>query len=762
MPATLIALHFVTALVAPVAAKRLGPRVFLLCAVAPAVTLVAVMTQATGIVDGDAVEQTIRWVDGLGLELGFRLDALGLVMVALVSGIGVLIFAYSRWYFSPQAHLGRFAAVLTAFSGSMLGLVVANDLLTVFLFWELTSVTSYLLIGHNDTDEEARSAALAALLVTGLGGLAMLAGFVILGEIGITSLSALVEHPPSGALAGAGAALLLVGAFTKSAQAPFHFWLPGAMAAPTPVSAYLHSATMVKAGVYLVARAAPGFAHTIAWWRPVVIGVGATTMLIGGYRALRQHDLKLLLAFGTVSQLGFIMLLVGTGDPHVAFAGIVVLFAHGLFKAALFLTAGIVDHQAHSRDIRLLSGLARVMPATFVTAALAVASMAGVIPLLGFIAKEEALASLLDGHFGGTGAALTAVVAGSVLTTAYGARYLWGAFATKPERGPAYDVEAPKPALLAPAALLAVASLVFGLAPRLVSPLLSAAGGNLYPELRDTKLYLWHGFNTALLLSVVALGVGLVLFGARRAVELGQERLHWPFGAHDGYRASIRALARTAGTVTGVMQNGSLPAYLLVILTTATVLPGVVLVSQVALPDEVVVADSALQGLVAGLVLGMAVATALARRRLHAVLSLGAAGFGVAVLFLIEGAPDLALTQLLIEMLSVAVFVLVLRHLPERFEPVPWRAGQIVRALVAGTAGVFVTIFSLTAAAERVHPPISDEIVRRALPEAGGRNVVNTILVDFRGFDTLGEITVLAVAALGIASLVLAGRGSHR
>ncbi|HVM02541.1 MAG TPA: hydrogen gas-evolving membrane-bound hydrogenase subunit E, partial [Acidimicrobiales bacterium] len=735
------------------------PRVLLLCAAAPAATLAWAATRAGGVLDGEAVSQQVGWVPGLGLAVDLRLDGFGLLMLGLISGAGVAIFAYGRWYFPAGRDIGVFAGVITAFSGSMLGVVLADNLLLLYVFWELTSITSYLLIGTEHEKGSARSAALQAILVTGAGGLAMLAGFVLLGQAaGTYSLSAIVADPPRGGMAGAGVALVLLGAFTKSAQVPFHSWLPGAMAAPTPVSAYLHSATMVKAGVYLVARLAPAFAGAVGFWRPVVLTVGLATMLLGGWRALRQHDLKLLLAFGTVSQLGFMVVLLGAGHPDLTFAGAALVLAHGLFKAVLFMVVGIVDHQAHSRDLRRLHDLGRRMPVVAAVAAVAAASMAGLPLLLGFLSKEAAYEALL--HSGG--AVVTAgVVAGSVLTFAYGARFLWGAFAAKPEPLTADvvgDVRPPRPGFVVPSAVLAALTVALGLVPAPAGALARGAARSLDPRVEAPKLVLWHGFTTALLLSVVTVAAGVVVFARRAQVERLQARLAWRFSAQGGYEGVLHGLNRVADRTTGVVQNGSLPIYVGVILLTAVVVPGWALVAGSGLPSGLVVADSPLQVLVAGIVVAGAVACALSHRRFAAVLLLGSVGFGVAVLFVIQGAPDLALTQLLVETLALIIFVLVLRHLPERFDPPAWRVGTALRLALAGAVGAFVTFFALVAGAARTAPPPSAELVERALPDGGGRNVVNVILTDFRAFDTMGEITVLTVAALGIATLVRAGR----
>ncbi len=735
---------------------------FFLCALAPAATVAWAVAQAGAVLDGEVVTSSFAWVPGLGVDLDLRLDAFSLLMVALVSGVGVLVLVYSRWYFPPQAGLGRFAGTLTAFAGSMLGLVLADNLLLVYVFWELTSVTSYLLIGFEDHKGSARAAALQAILVTGVGGLVMLAGFVLLGEAaGTYSLSGLLSDPPSGGAVPVALVLVLVGAVTKSAQVPFHFWLPGAMAGPTPVSTYLHSATMVKGGVYLVARLAPAFA-TVGLWRPLILGLGLASLFLGGYRALRQHDVKYLLAYGTISQLGLMMVLFGVGIPEATLAGAALLVAHGAFKAALFMVVGVIDHQAHTRDLRVLDGLGRRLPWLAAVAAVSAASMAGLPLLFGFVAKEAAYEAFLHDSLALGSLVLAGVVAGSALTVAYSARFVWGAFAAKaPSEGSIEtvgpDVASPPSGFVVPATILAGITVVLGVAPGLVGPLVYGAAAALDPAVESGTLAVWHGINPALILSVLTVTGGVLLFVARRWVARVQDALPVVPGADDTYRGVLIGLNRLADAVTGFFQNGSLPVYLGVILTTAVVLPLPALLGA-PFPEELVVAESLGQAAVALLVVAAAVGAVASRRRFPAVLYLGAVGYGVAVLFIIQGAPDLALTQLLVETLSVVIFVLVLRHLPDRFQRMPWKLGRGARLAVAGGVGTFVAAFALVAGAARQEPSISSAFLDRALPDAGGRNVVNVILVDFRGFDTLGEVTVLTVAAFGIFSLVRACR----
>ena len=758
----LLGAHALLAAVA-LAWPRAGRHAPLLCALAPAAVLAWVAWQAGPVLDGRPVVEQTAWVPQLGLELTFRLDAFGLLMTLLVAGVGALALLYSRWYFAPdRPDLGRFCGWLTAFAGAMLGLVLADNLFLLYVCWELTSVTSYLLIGFEDERVEARRAALQALLVTSLGGLAMLAGLVLLGQAaGTWSLHELLARPPRGAAAEAGLALVLVGAFAKSAQVPLHGWLPAAMAAPTPVSAYLHAAAMVKAGVYLVARLAPAFA-SVGFWRPAVVGVGLASMLVGGWRALRQHDLKLLLAHGTVSQLGFLMVLFGLGLPEATAAGVALLLAHALYKATLFLVVGVVDHQAGTRDLRRLTGLGRRLPVLAAAAVAAAASMAGLPPLLGYLAKEEAYDALWG--TGGTLAlvALAGVVAGSVLTVAYSARFLHGGFAGPP--GAASGVPRPAAGFVAPAATLAAAGVVLGVAPALASELLVPAAGALDPAAPAEGLALWHGLTPALGLSALTVAAGAGLFVGRAGVATAQARLALARGVEEAYRAGMLALLRGAARVTGVVQSGSLPVYLGTILLTVLALPGVALAGGVlgwpagARLAGLEFADSPVQPAVGLLLAAAAVGAAVARRRLAAVVLLGAVGYGAAVLFVVQGAPDLALTQFLVETLSLVAFVLALRHLPDRFTHRHWRLGRASRVVISAGVGLFVAAFALLARGARSGAAVSGAYLEQAEPEAGAANVVNAILVDFRGFDTFGEVTVLTTAGLGVVSMVVLGR----
>ena len=770
--------------------SRLGPRVFLVAALAPLWTLGWAAWAAVRLGDSGPWTESHTWVEGLSVTIDLRLDWFSLVMVLLVGGVGLCVFVYAASYFHKGPEVPRTAAVLLLFAGAMFGLVCSDNLFLLFTFWELTSITSFLLIGTDDTKAGARSAALHALLVTGGGGLAMLAGFVLIGQAaGTYSLQEILSSPPSGTTVTVGLVCVLAGALTKSAQVPFHSWLPGAMAAPTPISAYLHSATMVKAGVYLVARFAPAFA-AVGPWRWIVLGSGCASMALGGYRALRQHDLKLVLAYGTVSQLGFLMILFGAGLPDLAFAGCVLLIAHAAFKASLFLTVGIVDHQTHTRDLRSLSGLGPRWPVVATAALLAAASMAGVPPLLGFIAKELALDGLLADGTPYQWALLTVVVVASMLTFAYSARFVWGAFGPADAHHEAEqelvgsDAPHPSAAFAAAPVVLAGLGLLFGVVPALLSPLVEDAYGSFGFEEPPYYLSLWHGFTLPLALSALVIVGGVVLFLGRARVERWQSAAPHVPSALGAYERIIKGLLGGSDRVASIVQNGSLPVYLSVLLLTLVVVPGVPLVANGGPDVWPSWIDSPVQLAIAAIMVVAAVAAAVSRRRFAAVLLLSAVGYGMAALFIVQGAPDLALTQLLIETLGTVAFVLVLRHLPDGFAPMVVPGRKVLPAAIGTLVGVFVFYFALSASSISGTPnpdpglavsdakeevaggetrtgadlTVSEEYLVRSYPEAEGKNIVNVIVVDFRGFDTLGEIAVLVIAALGIWSLVLVGR----
>ncbi|MDR7083542.1 multicomponent Na+:H+ antiporter subunit A [Arthrobacter ginsengisoli] len=788
---TVLAVHFAVAAVAPFLFRRFGRNSFYALAAVPAGSFAWLILQhgavysdagttSTGATVGPGVAEVLPWIPELRIELAFRMDALAWVMSLLVLGVGALVLVYCARYFKDKDdYLGGFGAQLLAFAGAMFGLVTADDLLLLFIFWELTTVLSYLLIGYARTRLSARRSALQALVVTTAGGLSMLVGLIILGfNAGTYRISAILELAPAlvtGPAAGPVAAavvLILIGAITKSALVPFHFWLPGAMAAPTPVSAYLHAAAMVKAGIYLVARLAPGFAET-APWLPMVLGLGLATMLVGGWRALRQTDIKLILAYGTVSQLGFLTMIVGLGQPDAALAGLALLLAHGLFKATLFLVVGIIDHQAGTRDIRKLSGVYRSSRALAVVAAIGAASMAGIPPLAGFVAKESVFEAFV--HYSTDAASpwglviLVGVVLGSILTFAYSARFMWGAFAVKPgvETTPFKPIQ---PAFLAAPAVLSLLTIVYGLWPAPVDAWIQPYAALFVPAGEDPAaatghLALWHGLTPALGLTAITFALGLVMFYTRDAVARLQGLVPAWIDGDRSYQLTIGALDDTAVWITGRTQRGSLYFYLSVILTVAFVLPLTALVlADQPLPADLYFIDpnAPLQIVVgAGIVIG-ALAAVRANKRFLAVLMVSVTGYGIALMFALQGAPDLALTQMLVETIILVAFVLAMRSLPAELRDRTGGKYRVIRVIIGAGFGITMVFVAIYALGARVAAPVSLEFPKLAYEGGGGLNIVNVTLVDIRAWDTFGEISVLALAATGVASLIFVrGRGDR-
>lgn len=734
-----------------------------LAVVPPLVTLGFAAWVAPDVLGGEPWSASLRWVPGLDLSVDLVVDGLGLLMVLVVSGIGLAIALYSGSYFAPSATSARTAGLLVLFAGAMLGLVTAEHVVILYVCWELTSILSWLLIGQRHTDPAARAAATQALVVTGAGGLALLGGLVILArEAGTWSLVELLAEPPGSATAGAGLALVVVGIVTKSAQYPFHAWLPGAMVAPTPVSAYLHSATMVKAGIYLALRFAPAFAHLDAW-RPAVLAIGLVTMIAGGLRAVRQDDLKLLLAMGTVSQLGFLFVLTGTGFEDATIAGVTLLVAHALFKATLFLVVGIVDHQAHTRSrtelaaLRLGDGWTAVRICAVVTAA----SMAGIPLLAGFIAKEEAYDAFLH-HAGAVGTVgIVGIVAGSVLTMAYSLRFAAVFWRQAPHD--ANRVQAPSTAFAAPVYALTALTVAAGLVPAaVIGALVDAAAGDLLGVEAASKLALWHGVNGALVLSAVTIAAGVLLWRVNERFVRATARVAPPIDGQRGFQLVLDGLFDLARGTTTRIQTGSLPRYVGVVLLVVVGGPAVVALSTMSMPELPDPTTAPIQLVLATFIAGAALTTTIVPRRLGAVVVLGAVGYGMAGLFVVQGAPDLALTQFAIETLTIVAFVLVLRQLPARFGPGDRRAGRARRIALAAAVGAGVFVLVLSVSGETPSTPAADLAVEQAQPEAGGRNIVNVVLVDFRGLDTLGEISVLLVAAVGVTTLARVGRRPPR
>jgi multicomponent Na+:H+ antiporter subunit A len=757
--------HAVATALAPLLVYRWGRMAFYPLAFVPLGSLVWVALNWPG--PGRATTANIEWLPELSMNITLRFDALAAIMSVLVLGIGALVLFYCADYFHhhdghTEKRLPSFAAELVAFSGAMFGLVCSDNMLVLYVFWELTTVLSFLLVGHYAERASSRRAATQALLVTTFGGLAMLVGIVVLGNVsGTYLLSELIAAPPTGIAASVGVVLVLIGALAKSAIVPMHFWLPGAMAAPTPVSAYLHAAAMVKAGVYLIARMSPGFADSPPW-RPTVVILGVLTMLLAGWRAVREYDLKLILAFGTVSQLGLITIMVGAGGGDLMLAGLAMLCAHAMFKASLFMVVGVIDHATGTRDIRRLAWLGQRSRPLLIIAVGATASMAALPPFLGFVAKEADFETVAQAPSLGAAApyVLAGIVLGSVFTTIYSLRFLLGAFGRKGLPEPSKrvtEMHRTATTFLVPPAILAVAGLVFGVWPAGLDQVLDTYADTV-PGSEKYQLALWHGFGAPLLLSALVLAVGTAaFFGRARLRRLRTART--PLGNADRiYDAALRGLDLVSVRLTASIQRGSIPATQSVILSTLVLVPVTVLALGARTRPEFALWDSPLQVVVGVLILAAALGATVMRNRLAAVLLVGVTGYGCGAIFAFHGAPDLALTQFLVETLTLVIFVLVLRTLPAETDSANIKRYRLPRAALALAVGAAVTTLAVFAMAARTSTPIAELLPDAAYFRGHGANTVNVLLVDIRAWDTLGEISVLLVAATGVASMVFRHR----
>jgi multicomponent Na+:H+ antiporter subunit A len=747
---------FVLAVFAPFVRRRVGDSAGWVLAVLPA-GLTLYFAQFLGpVASGETFVFATEWVPALGISLSFYVDGLSLLFALLISFIGTFIVLYAGAYLKGHADLGRFFMFILMFMGSMLGLVLSDNVVTLFVFWELTSITSFLLIGFNHDKPRSRRAALQALVVTGGGGLALLAGLLLMAQIGgsmeLSTLLAngdvLREHPWYLAVL----ILVLAGAFTKSAQVPFHFWLPNAMEAPTPVSAYLHSATMVKAGVYLLARMNPGLGGTEIW-QIILMSFGGVTLLVGAILALRNTDLKLMLAQTTVASLGLLVFLIGIGEDYAIEAAMAYLFAHSMFKGALFMVAGSVDHGTGTRELGRLSGLGRVMPFTATAAGLAALSMSGLPPFFGFIAKEWVYKGTLDGSLP---LILTAVaITGNALMFAVAFLVGFKPFFGEPGDTPHKPHEGSL-GLWVGALTLAVLSLFFGLfsgfaETYFVGPAAVAVAG--IPLAVD--LYLWGGFKAPVVASIITVALGAFFFWQSGRLSAWLARvIDALWGPDKGYDQFMDGMIGLARWVTDVLQTGYLRRYMLVTFLT---LAAVLVLPQVSLSDGFVLKTPPFDPLVWAIGL-LAVVGTLAipftRSRLAAIMLMGVLGLSVAFVFLLFGAPDLAFTQLMVETLSVVILALVIARLP--VFGTDWRGKpRFVRdAVVAALIGGAMAYLLLSITATPLDLTLSEFFSARSYTEAYGRNIVNVILVDFRALDTLGEIAVVAIAGVAVLGLL--------
>ena len=737
-------------------------------AVPTAASLALLAREAPAILAGERLVVSWPWLPGLGLNLSFRLDGLGLLFALLILGIGLLIILYARYYLLRQDRIGRLYALLMFFMTAMLGIVLSENVLLLVMFWELTSLASFLLIGFWTHSPLARQGARMAFAVTGGGGLALLAGVLLIGNIaGTFELSAwfsareaIRSHPHF----NVALALILLGAFTKSAQFPFHFWLPAAMAAPTPVSAYLHSATMVKAGVFLLARLYPLLGGNVVF-EYVTTTVGLTTFVFGAYVAMFRHDLKGLLAYSTISHLGLIMFLLGLDTPMSSVAAIFHIGNHATFKASLFMAAGIIDHECGTRDMRRLGGLWRYMPQTAALAIVAASAMAGVPLFNGFLSKEMFFAEALDLHhlplLGGMGPA--AVTLGSMFSVAYSVRFIHDVFFDEPHDLPHQPGKPPR-YMKVPAEVLAIVCIAVGVLPGYtVAPLVDVAARDVVgAALPPYRITLWHGFTLPLLMSATALAGGVLLYWLlRRRYDL---HLHVPvrYTGRLLFQHAYDGLIAVAGRLTSRLQNGSLQRYLALVIATLIGLGAWPFVERGLEAGGAASTPVALLGLV---VWCAAITAALGvvwfhHERVVALILSGVVGLAASIAFAYFSAPDLALTQLAVEVVTTVLLLLALALLPQSTagESTRWRKAR--DATLAVAAGVGVAVLSW-AVLTRESESIAWYFLENSVPRGGGRNVVNVILVDFRGFDTFGEIIVLGMAAVG-AWMLMAGLGIER
>ncbi|WP_425260882.1 monovalent cation/H+ antiporter subunit A [Rubrivivax sp. RP6-9] len=737
-----------------------------LAAAVTAAALALLLAQASAVFGGQVLLQGGDWVPAIGLNARFRLDGLALMFAGLITGIGLLIILYAAWYLGKEDPAGKFYTLLMLFMAAMLGIVLSDNLLLLVVFWELTSISSFLLVGYWGHKAEARAGARMALAVTGGGGLVLLAGVLLLGHIaGTFELSQMFERTAqirAHALFPLATVLVLIGCFTKSAQWPFHFWLPEAMAAPTPVSAYLHSATMVKAGIFLLARLYPVLGGS-GLFETVVATTGLVTMVFAAYVAVFKHDLKGLLAYSTISHLGLITFLIGLASPLSAVAAVFHILNHATFKASLFMTAGIVDHETGTRDMRQLGGLMRLMPWTGTLAMVAAASMAGVPLANGFISKEMFFTEAVGVAHGTAWNVLVPLAAtlGGICSVAYSLRFIHDVFFNGPPKNlPNPHPHEPPPFMKAPVALLVAVCVLVGVAPALTfGPLVHvAATAVLGAPPPDYHLSIWHGFNLPLAMSAVALVLGVAMyFALQRRFNL---HLHHPRGwtGRLVFTRAIDGLFALAGRFTQRLENGSLQRYAAWMVASAVLLaawpwlagsgdaPGTGTRTLLPATPLALVAWALLLAAGAALVLGH-------HDRFRAVVLVGVVGLVTALTFLAFSAPDLALTQLSVEVVSTALLLMGLALLPQttpRESSARRKARDALLALAGGGGIAWITWLVLT----RDHDAIAWYFLQNSVPLGGGTNAVNVILVDFRGYDTFGEITVLGIAAVGVLALL--------
>ncbi len=713
------------------------------------------------ITDGETINSILNWIPELGLNLSFILNGLSLAFALLITGIGALVFIYAHAYMKSYANTDRFFFFLFLFSGAMLGLVLSENLIQLFIFWELTSFLSFLLIAFFHEKEPARKAAFQSLFITGFGGLILLTGIILIGSVAqsysLTEWILKADEIRSSAFYVPGLILILIGAFTKSAQFPFHFWLPGAMQAPTPVSSYLHSATMVKAGFFLLASLNPVLSGTIEWTYIIPL-FGVITMLVGAYFAITQTDIKAILAYTTITALGILILLIGVDTKLSIKAAILFLFIHAFYKATLFMVAGLIDKKTGTRDLSKLGGLAHYMPITFIVALLALFSMAGFPPMLGFLGKELVYEAKVQSP-GIASLILIFGVAANVLMIAVSLFFLKKVFLGKKNNYSKNPNE--KGLFIVGPALLATLSLFFGLFPNILgNSIIEPAIQSIFLETYHVKLKLWHGFNKVFFLSLFTVASGILLFYLidkyPKLLENWRKLNNKIFTIKlaDVFSNGLDNFIEFSKRNTRVIQHGYHRYYLLtIIVVTALLLWFQVFVTRGwELPTKLSFNPFYISGLI-GIIMISTIFSAINKSRIATIIAMGVAGYGISLIFLYYSAIDLAITQIIVETLTVVMFVIVLQKLP-RFAKLSSKVTKIRDLAIALVFGSVMTILALKAVQVEFNHTISDFFVENSYLKAYGKNVVNVILVDFRALDTLGEITVLTIAALGVFVLL--------
>ncbi|MBS9525195.1 putative monovalent cation/H+ antiporter subunit A [Litoribacter alkaliphilus] len=750
---------FLLAACLPVIGKQIKGNLSILLSALPVILFIYFLSFIPGVANGETYHFTYNWVPQLGINFDFHLDGLSLLFTLLITGIGSLVFIYTSAYLKGHVYLDRFYGYLAMFMSSMLGLVLSDNIITLFIFWELTSISSFFLIGFNNDSEASRKSSLLALGITGFGGLFLLAGMILLGYVtgsySIVELmgqTELIHNHPYFVLI---LFLVFMGAFTKSAQFPFHFWLPGAMKAPTPVSTYLHSATMVKAGIYLLARFTPVLGNH-EYWNTTLIIIGGVTMLYAAIHAVFRLDLKGILAYSTISALGVLVFLIGLGTDDALLAASVFILVHALYKATLFLVTGIIDHETGTRDVSQLSGLNKVMLPVGIAAILAAISNAGIPPSFGFLGKDLIYEATL--HYGDWAIVLTvaAVLTNICLLFAgflAGIKPFLGKLPQKYEK-----LHLPSPLMYVPPMILAGLGIVFGVLPMIIdSPLIKPVAAAILNTSPDFHLALWHGWSVVLLLSTITIGGGLGLYFILKPSEglLAKATRFEPISPMSIILRCTRIFESTAKGVTNVLQNGYLRYYVISILTFLSVLlaykifKGIDLYVNFGKLTEITLYEAIVLAIMAVSI----VFTVFTRSRLVAVAAMGIIGYSICLIFLFYSAPDLAMTQFSIDTLTVILFVLVLYNLP-KYLKLSDTGSRVRDGMLALIFGGLISLLTLEVLNEPLEREISAYYAENAYTLAKGKNVVNVILVDFRGADTMVEIIVLSIAAIGVFSLL--------